>query len=142
MMRLQHHSRTNPDLRPMAAAVRAAAMAALLASSSALAAEFTLTPGAVTPAGAGNVILAVAVQHPDGQAAVKTVAAEVTGANVYATYPTLHDDGTNGDLAAGDGLYSLSVDLPGPAGERTVTYYAVDQAGLEVVTDPAAFTAE
>jgi hypothetical protein len=106
------------------------------------AAEIALEPGEVVVAGGGRVVLSIAVAHPAGDAAIRQVAAVVTGGDIESTFPALHDDGTLGDAVARDGRYSLETELPGPAGARSVTYYVVDETGSETVTEPLAFTFE
>ena len=122
-------------LLPMAVAIAVVAAPAAADTLSA-------TPGVVLVDGT-NVVLRVSVQHPAGAGAIKVVAAEVSGADTLSSFPVLHDDGSHGDATAGDGTYSLQVSFVGGAGgQRSVTYYAVDSSGAEVVTTPASFALE
>jgi|GEM_PF-6715966 hypothetical protein len=120
----------------------ASAAVALTCLSEAFGAEITGVPGDLRTSSAGTAILTVAVQHSSGPEAIKTVAAAVTGSERGATFPRLYDDGTHGDSAANDGLYSLEVDLGSKHGEYSVTYYVVDHKGAEITTEPMTFTLE
>ncbi|MFN7022280.1 MAG: lamin tail domain-containing protein, partial [Phycisphaerales bacterium] len=87
----------------------------------------TASPGAVC-AGGGQVTLSVQVQpglNPDSTGL--QVSADLTTIGGAANAP-LFDDGTNGDVTAGDNLFTLAYTVPGsvPTGPKTIPITIVD----------------
>lgn len=74
-------------------------------------------------------VLEAAVVHPDGRTAIARVVANLTTLG-QSPEALLHDDGTNGDLVAGDAVWSTVVDSPladtAGVANLNVTAYALD----------------
>jgi len=71
-------------------------------------------------------LITVNVQDPDGLSDIRSVGRTTGGGN---TYP-LNDSGVNGDVTAGDGIFSETVSLnpPPPAGSYVFTFQAFDRS--------------
>lgn len=102
-----------------------------------------LSTGNVTPP--GYFFIYSTVSHPEGRKAIRSVTINLTAFNGSATTPLI-DDGTSGDILAGDGIYSNSAWVPagvlGPS--RNLTAAATDVhgnrvtgTGLVYVNDPS-----
>lgn len=87
---------------------------------------------APTAVAAGEV-LRVSVDVRDEAKLIDTVAANLHTAEKEFTFD-LFDNGSHGDIAAGDGVWSVNVAVPGAAtpGDYTLTLYAYDAAGTRL----------
>jgi hypothetical protein len=118
------------------AALLALAPAALAEEAGLLIRDMQAEPQAAR-AGA-RALISCRVTHAQGSAHIDRVAATAHGSERVTGYTRLFDDGTHGDRAPGDGVYSLEIQLLGPAGEQKVVFQAMDTAGLEVESEPIA----
>ncbi|MFM1919769.1 MAG: hypothetical protein RLZZ303_1403 [Candidatus Hydrogenedentota bacterium] len=86
-------------------------------------------PASVTP----GQVLRVTVAVKDQDRVVDTVAANMRNNGKEFTFD-LFDDGSHGDEAAGDGVRSVNVAVPGAAtpGEYEIVFFAYDAAGNQV----------
>ena len=94
----------------------------------------TVEPGYVGPD--GKVLISCQVTHSDGPINIERVAATVSSGNLNSSYPMLHDDGTNGDMVAEDGIYSLEITAGNTAGEAKIVFIAVDTEQNEIESAP------
>lgn len=87
---------------------------------------------APTEVAAGEV-LRVSVDVRDANNVVDTVAANMHTADKEFTFD-LFDNGSHGDITAGDGVWSVNVAVPGAAvpGPYTLTLFAYDAAGTRL----------
>ena len=109
----------------------------LLLSTATWAQAGTLTiSGAKAESGAigagGKVLLTCQVVHSDGPANIARVAAMVSIGNLNTSYLMLYDDGTNGDMVADDGIYSLEITAPDTVGEAKIVFSAADTEKNEI----------
>ncbi len=88
-----------------------------------------LAPTAV----AAGEVLRVTVDVRDEAKKIDTVAANLHTAEKEFTFD-LFDNGSHGDIAAGDGVWSVNVAVPGAAtaGDYTLTLYAYDASGTRL----------
>lgn len=84
----------------------------------------------------GKVRLSCRVVHPGGSGAIERVAATVSEKDRVTGYPRLYDDGTHGDKAAQDGLYSIVIAVSDVSGERKIRFQAVSTDKQEVESEP------
>lgn len=85
---------------------------------------------------AGKVIISCLVSHPAGSLQIKAVGATAFHGRWITTYPVLFDDGTHGDKVAGDGIYSLKIQAADKPCEEKIVFYAADNDGNEVESEP------
>lgn len=95
----------------------------------------TVSPG-------GNVLISCQVTHSDGPMNIERVAATVSNGNLNSSYPMLYDDGTNGDMVAEDGIYSLEITAGNTPGEANIVFIAVDTEHDEIESEPMILTVE
>jgi hypothetical protein len=89
----------------------------------------------------GRVVISCQVTHSDGPINIERVAARVSSGNLNTSYPMLYDDGTNGDMVAEDGIYSLEITTAGnTAGEAKIVFIAVDTERNEIESAPVILT--
>ena len=83
-------------------------------------------PDTVHTSSMPSFLITVNVQDPDGLSDIRSVGRTTGGGN---TYP-LNDSGVNGDVAAGDGIFSETVSLnpPPPEGSYLFTFQALDRS--------------
>jgi hypothetical protein len=88
-----------------------------------------MAPAAV----AAGEVLRVTVDVRDEAKLIDTVAANMHTAEKEFTFD-LFDNGSHGDVAAGDGVWSVNVAVPGAAtpGDYTLTLYAYDASGTRL----------
>jgi len=98
----------------------------------------TVEPGGVGPG--GNVLISCQVTHSDGPLNIERVAATVSSRNLNSSYPMLYDDGTNGDMMAEDGIYSLEISAGNTPGEAKIVFIAVDTEQNEIESTPVTLT--
>lgn len=117
----------------------------LISQTNIYAASFSISETTVTPSYVNaneHITLSCRVSHSDGAENIRVVAASLSSSKANSSYPVLYDDGTNGDIQAGDGIYSLEITAPGTPGEASVVFIAVDSANNEIETDPIIFTVQ
>lgn len=85
-------------------------------------------------------LLSCIVSHSGGAENIRVVAASVSIGNISASYPVLYDDGTNGDIQAEDGIYSIEITAPGSVGKASIVFIAVDNENTEVESEPVVLT--
>ena len=88
-------------------------------------------PGAPPTALAGGTLrVEVRVAHPDGRKAIDAVYVDMSGI-AGSPFALLHDDGTHGDLVAGDGSWSAYLQIPpnAAAGAATLPVHVRDLDG-------------
>ncbi len=92
-------------------------------------------PSPVPNDGASSVLFSAEVTHLKGQQFIDSVYADLAPVN-GSTEQSLHDDGTNGDVVAGDGIYSYAVvvDSQVPIGPKAIVTVATDVDGLSAQT--------
>ena len=88
----------------------------------------------------GRVVISCQVTHSDGPINIERVAARVSSGNLNTSYPMLYDDGTNGDMVADDGIYSLEITAGNIAGEAKIVFIAVDTERNEIESAPVILT--
>ncbi len=98
----------------------------------------TVEPGAVGPG--GKVLISCQVTHSDGPLNIERLAATISSKNLNSSYPMLYDDGTNGDMMAEDGIYSLEITAGNTAGEAKIVFIAVDAEQNEIESAPVILT--
>lgn len=96
--------------------------------------DMKVEPATVKPG--GKVRLSCRVDQGGGSGAVERVAATLAEKDRVTGYPRLYDDGTHGDKAAGDGLYSIVVRVSEAPGERKIRFQAVSTDKQEIESDP------
>jgi hypothetical protein len=84
----------------------------------------------------GKVRLSCRVVHSAGSGVIERVAATVSEKDRVTGYPSLYDDGTHGDKAAQDGLYSIVIAVSEIPGERKIRFQAVSTDKQEVESEP------
>ena len=104
---------------------------------------FTITdmkvePDVVVPV--GKVLISCRVTHTNGPINIERVAATISSGNLNSSYPMLYDDGTNGDMVAEDGIYSLEITAGNTAGEAKIVFIAVDTEQNEIESTPVTLT--
>jgi len=77
--------------------------------------DMKVEPGTVGPG--GKVVISCQVSHLLGPMHIENVAATTFYGNWVTAYPQLYDDGTNGDVTAEDGMYSLEIKAPESVGQ-------------------------
>lgn len=87
-----------------------------------------------------QVLITCRVDHPEGPMFINKVAATVHQDENNTGYPALYDDGTNGDIEPGDGIYSLAIAASNEAGAAQIIFHAVDTEGHEIDSDPISLT--
>ena len=93
--------------------------------------------------GSGSMVLiSCQVTHSDGPMNIERVAATVSSGNLNTSYPMLYDDGSNGDMVAEDGIYSLEITAGNTAGESKIVFIAVDTEHDEIESEPMILTVE
>jgi hypothetical protein len=93
------------------------------------------------PAPPGEMVLITCrVAHTKGPAFIGRVAASASLNDWNASYPMLHDDGSNGDKKAGDGIYSKAVPASKMEGDERFVFIAVDKDNIEVESEPIILT--
>ena len=97
-------------------------------------------PSTVGPGGVA--LISCQVTHSDGPMNIERVAATVSSGNLNSSYPMLYDDGTNGDMMAEDGIYSLEITAGNTAGEANIVFIAVDTEHDEIESEPMILTVE
>lgn len=90
----------------------------------------------------GKVLISCQVTHLNGPMNIQRVAATVSSGNLNSSYPMLYDDGTNGDVVAEDGIYSLEIPAPGISGEAKIVFIAVDTEHNEIESEPVILTVQ
>lgn len=95
-------------------------------------------PSIINPG--GQVLLTCQVNHPEGPMFINRVAATIYQSEKNTGYPSLYDDGTNGDIEPGDGIYSLAIAASNEAGAAQIVFHAVDTEGHEIDSDPISLT--
>ena len=122
-------------------------MLILLLSGISLAGDSSLTisgmkvePSTVGPG--SMVLISCQVTHSDGPLNIERVAATVSSGNLNSSYPMLYDDGTNGDMMAEDGIYSLEISAGNTPGEAKIVFIAVDTEQNEIESDPVILTVQ
>ncbi len=95
-------------------------------------------PSIINPG--GQVLLTCQVNHPEGPMFINRVAATVYQGENNTGYPSLYDDGTNGDIEPGDGIYSLAITASNEAGAAQIIFHAVDAEEHEIDSDPISLT--
>ena len=90
----------------------------------------------------GKVLISCQVIHFDGPMNIERVAATVSSGNLNTSYPMLYDDGTNGDIVAEDGIYSLEITAGNTAGEAKIVFISVDTEQNEIESDPVILTVQ
>jgi hypothetical protein len=83
----------------------------------------------------GKVRLSCRIICPAGSGAVERVAATVSEKDRVTGYPRLYDDGTHGDKAAQDGLYSIVIRVSEVTGERKIRFQAVSIDKQEIESE-------
>ena len=86
------------------------------------------------------VLISCQVTHSDGPLNIERVAATISSKNLNSSYPMLYDDGTNGDMMAEDGIYSLEITAGNTAGEAKIVFIAVDAEQNEIKSAPVILT--
>ncbi len=83
----------------------------------------------VTNSGDESVLLTASVADPDGSLDIEKVEADLSGLNIGLV--ELMDDGTGGDEAAGDGIFSMSLDIADTVntGDHTIDVTVYDLNG-------------
>lgn len=96
-------------------------------------ASLTGAPLSILPG--STVRIDVPVEHPEGRKYLRYVYADLSGIG-GPTWIDLHDDGTNGDLLASDGVFGGTLTVPSlaPVGAGSLTIYAVDLDGVRTST--------
>ncbi|MEA3467529.1 MAG: choice-of-anchor X domain-containing protein [Thermodesulfobacteriota bacterium] len=91
--------------------------------------------------GSGSMVLiSCQVTHSDGPMNIERVASTVSSGNLNSSYPMLYDDGTNGDIVAEDGIYSLEITAGNTPGEAKIIFIAVDTEQNEIESAPVTLT--
>ena len=101
--------------------------------------SLTITDMKVEPStvsSGGKVVISCQVSHPLGPMHIEKVAATTFYGNWVTAYPELYDDGTNGDVTAEDGIYSLEIKAPESVGEVKIMFSAVDTDKNEIESEP------
>jgi hypothetical protein len=104
---------------------------------------FTITdikaePAAISPG--GKALISCKVTHSAGPMNIERVAATVFHGDRVTAYPMLYDDGTNGDIASEDGIYSLEIKSPDTVGEAKIVFHAVDTDKNEIDSEAIILT--
>ena len=95
-------------------------------------------PSTISP---GNkVIISCQVSHTLGPMHIEKVAATAFHSKWGTSYPTLYDDGTNGDTVAEDGIYSLEIKAADTPCEQKIVFCAVDTDKNEIESEPVILT--
>jgi hypothetical protein len=100
--------------------------------------EMKASPAVVKPG--RKVLISCRVTDTRGPMLVQRVAATVRGDDQGRSYPVLYDDGTNGDKAPRDGVFSLKITAPKKPGEVKVFFHAVATDKQEVESEAITFT--
>lgn len=95
----------------------------------------TVVPGSM-------VLISCHVSHTNGPLFIERVAATVSSGNLNLSYPMLYDDGTNGDMVAEDGIYSLEISAGNTPGEAKIVFLAVDTEQNEIESDTVILTVQ
>ena len=96
--------------------------------------DMKVEPSIINPG--GKIVISCKVNHPLGPTQIERVAATLFYGNWCTAYPQLYDDGTNGDVTANDGVYSLEIKAPNSSGEVKIIFSAVDKDKDEVESEP------
>jgi len=83
-----------------------------------------------------RVIISCRVSHAKSSTSIERVAAVASFSEWNILFPNLYDDGTNGDKVAGDGIFSLMIQVSVQAGEIKILFNAVDKEGEETESEP------
>lgn len=86
-------------------------------------------PDTVRPAQVTTFLITVQAVDPDGLSDIRSVTRSTSVGNVY----NLNDSGTNGDVAAGDGIFTetVSVNPPPPNGAYDFNFQATDRSNVQ-----------
>jgi len=84
----------------------------------------------------GRVVISCRVSHAKSSTSIERVAAVASFSEWNTLFPNLYDDGTNGDKVAGDGIFSLMIQVSVQAGEIKILFNAVDKEGQETESEP------
>lgn len=115
----------------------------LIIASNTNAQEFVLSNLKVEPESClpgEKILVSCTVTHRAGASAIQRVAALISTEKVNSSYPDLYDDGTNGDLTANDGVYSLEITAPEFTGQVQIVFIALDVDMHEIESEPLIFT--
>lgn len=102
--------------------------------------DIKVEPSTVGPG--SMVLISCQVTHSDGLMNIERVAATVSSGNLNSSYPMLYDDGTNGDMVAEDGVYSLEIKAVNTPGEAKIIFIAVDTEQDEIESDAVILTVQ
>jgi hypothetical protein len=100
--------------------------------------DVKVEPGVVNPG--GKVLISCRVSHSKGPMVIERVAVTTSFGEWNVTYPSLYDDGTQGDSVGGDGIYSLLIKVPDITGEGKVVFHAADKEGNETESESTLLT--
>lgn len=115
---------------------------AIFAFTTAMAGTVDVTDAQVSGSSSSQTVT-IAPVHSQGPDAITQVAVEIIGGGGVWSFPNLNDSGADGDATAGDGVWSLSVDLGNAsAGSYEAIFYVTDTDGDEAVSTPVAFTVQ
>jgi len=101
-------------------------------------ADSKVEPGSI--AACGLVVISCRVSHSGGPALIERVAAVASFSEWNTLFPNLYDDGTNGDKVAGDGIFSLEIQVNVQSGEIKIVFNAVDKERNEIESEPIFLT--
>lgn len=96
--------------------------------------DIKVGPSTVNPG--GKALISCRVSHALGPTHIERVAATAFHGDWVTGYPMLYDDGTHGDIAADDGVYSLEISAADTPCEEKIVFCAVDKDRNEIETEP------
>lgn len=102
--------------------------------------DMKVEPATTSPL--GKALISCKVTHSAGpmNIEIERVAATVFHGDRVTAYPMLYDDGTNGDIASEDGIYSLEIKSPDTVGEAKIIFHAVDTDKNEIDSEAIILT--
>jgi hypothetical protein len=87
-----------------------------------------------------RVVISCRVTNATSSMGIERVAAVASFSEWNTLFPNLYDDGSNGDKVAGDGIFSLEIQVSVQPGEIKILFNAVDKEGEETESEPIFLT--